>query len=77
MSALKNPATHLQSEQERIKNEFEETKRTLDQEWRQAVRGISNLRGEQPAAMADKAARVAQKNEQRHQTGAGPDSAAP
>jgi hypothetical protein len=60
-------AAHLQQEQARIKNEFEETKRSLNQEWRQAVKGISHLRGEQPAVMADKAARVTQKNEQWHQ----------
>src|ERR1017187_9228774 len=66
-ACIEKSATHLQSEQERIKNEFEEAKRTINQEWRQAVRGISNLRGEQPAAIADKAARVAQKNEQWHQ----------
>jgi hypothetical protein len=63
---IEKSATHLQSEQERIKNEFEEAKRTINQQWRQAVRGISSLRGEQPAVMADKAARVAQKNEQWH-----------
>jgi hypothetical protein len=59
-------AAHLQSEQERIKNEFEEAKWARNQEWRQAVKGISSLRGEQPARIAEKAARVAQKNEQWH-----------
>ncbi len=61
---LEKSAAHLQQEQARIKNEFEETKRSLNQEWRQAVKGISHLRGEQPAVMAGKAARVTQKNEQ-------------
>jgi hypothetical protein len=63
---LEKSAAHLQQEQARIKNEFEETKQSLNQEWRQAVKGISHLRGEQPVVMAGKAARIAQKNEQRH-----------
>jgi hypothetical protein len=65
---LEKSTAHLQAEQERIKAEFEEAKRTINQEWRQAVRGISNQRGEQPAVIAEKAARIAQKNERRHQT---------
>jgi hypothetical protein len=60
---IEKSAAHLQSEQERVKNEFEETKRRLNQEWRQAVRGISRLRGEQPVVVDNKAARLAQKNE--------------
>ncbi len=61
---IEKSATHLQSEQERIKNEFEVARRTINQQWRQAVKGISSRRGEQPVVIADKAARVAQKNEQ-------------
>jgi DNA segregation ATPase FtsK/SpoIIIE, S-DNA-T family len=66
-ACLEKSGVHYQSEQERIKNEFEETRRTLNQEWRQAVKGIGSLRGEQPAVIADKAARLAQKNERRQE----------
>ncbi len=63
---LEKSTTHLQSEQERIKNEFEEAKRAFNQEWRQAAKDISARRGEQPAILADKAAQAAQKNEHWH-----------
>jgi len=65
-ACVEKSATHLQTEQERIKNEFEETRRTLNQEWRQAVKSIGSQRGEQPVIVAAKAARVAQKNEAWH-----------
>ncbi len=63
-ACVEKSAAHLQSEQARVKNEFEETKRTFNAEWRQAVKAISARRGEQPVVIAEKAARVAQKNEQ-------------
>ena len=63
-ACLEQSAAHWQAEQERIKSEFEETKRAINQEWRQAVKGISSLRGEQPAVVAEKAARLGQKNDQ-------------
>jgi hypothetical protein len=55
--------THFQLEQERIKNEFETSKQTFNQEWRQAVRDIGQLRGVQPTAISAKASRLLQKNE--------------
>ena len=55
---------HFQLEQERIKDEFETSKQTFNQEWRQAVKDISQRRGIQPAAIDAKARRLAQKNEQ-------------
>ena len=57
-------AAHFQHEQERIKNEFETSRQTFNQEWRQAVRDIGQVRGEQPTAMSAKASRLLQKNEQ-------------
>jgi DNA segregation ATPase FtsK/SpoIIIE, S-DNA-T family len=57
-------AAHFQQEQERIKNEFETSKQTFNQEWRQAVRDIGQVRGEQPTAISAKASRLLQKNEQ-------------
>jgi len=55
--------THFQQEQERIKNEFETSKQTFNQEWRQAARDIGHLRGVQPTAISAKASRLLQKNE--------------
>ena len=55
--------THYQQEQERILNEFEETKRNLNLEWKQAAREISNARGSRPLALGEKASRLTQKNE--------------
>ena len=52
---------HLAAEQARIKNEFEAAKQSFHQEWRQAVREISQLRATQPAAIDAKAARISQK----------------
>ena len=54
-------------DQARIKNEFEDTKRNFNQEWRQAVRDLSNRRGEAPAVIDRKAAQVAGRNERKHQ----------
>ena len=54
---------HYQQEQARIKNEFEETKRTLNLEWKQAARSISQLRGTQPATLGERASRLGQKND--------------
>ena len=53
---------HFQQEQERIQNEFEETKRALNQEWKDAARNIGQLRGAQPVALGEQASRLAQKN---------------
>jgi hypothetical protein len=54
---------HLQSEQARIENEFETTKNNFNQEWRQAVRDISESRSTNSTVISGKAARLAQKNE--------------
>ena len=53
---------HFQQEQERIQNEFETSKQTFNQEWRQAARDITHQRGIQPAAISDKASRLIQNN---------------
>jgi hypothetical protein len=66
-ACVEKSALHLQQEQERIKNEFEETKRNFNQEWRQASKRISAQRGEQPLVVADKAARLMQTNERQYQ----------
>ena len=57
-------ATHLQQEQERIKTEFEISKQTFNQEWRQAARDIEQVRGIQPTTISAKSSRLLQKNEQ-------------
>ena len=62
-TGIEKSATHLQQEQERIQTEFTETRQRLNQEWRQAVKGISSVRGSQPAVIAEKAARLSGKNE--------------
>jgi hypothetical protein len=54
---------HLQSEQARIENEFEATKNNFNQEWRQAVRDISESRSTNSTVISEKAARLSQKNE--------------
>ncbi len=64
---LEKSATHLEQEQARLKQEFEETKRALNQAWKQAVKSISNRRGEEPAVVDAKAAQVAGKNERQHE----------
>jgi DNA segregation ATPase FtsK/SpoIIIE, S-DNA-T family len=56
-------STHFQQEQERIKNEFETSKQTFNQEWRQAARDIGQVRGVQPTTISAKASRLLQKNE--------------
>jgi len=59
-------AAHLQSEQARIENEFETAKNNFNQEWRQAVRDISESRSTNSTVISVKAAQVAQKNERWH-----------
>jgi len=54
---------HLQSEQSRIENEFETTRNNFNQEWRQAVRDISESRSTNSTVVSGKAARLSQKNE--------------
>ena len=62
-ACLEKSAVHWQHEQERLKNEFEETKRNFNQEWRQAARNITSRRGQEPAVINDKAARIMARNE--------------
>ena len=62
-TCIEKSAAQLQQEQERIQTEFTETRQRLNQEWRQAVKGISSVRGSQPTVIAEKAARLSQKNE--------------
>ncbi len=56
-------AAHLQSEQARFDDEFETTRNNFNQEWRQAVRNISESRSANSTVIREKAARVSQKNE--------------
>jgi DNA segregation ATPase FtsK/SpoIIIE, S-DNA-T family len=63
---VEKSAAHLQSEQERIKNEFDETKRAVNAEWRQATKGIAARRGEEPMVIAEKAARLSKKHDHWH-----------
>ncbi len=64
---LEKSAAHLQHEQERLKDEFEESRRNFNQEWRQATKQISAQRAEQPLVLSERAARIARQNAQRHQ----------
>ncbi|MEI6074086.1 MAG: FtsK/SpoIIIE domain-containing protein [Verrucomicrobiota bacterium] len=64
VACAEKSAARLVQEQARIKTEFETTKQTFHQEWRQAVREISQLRGTQPAVIDAKASRLGQKTEQ-------------
>ena len=57
---------HLKSESARIEREFEATKNNFNQEWRQAVRDISDSRSNNSKVISMKAARIVQKNDQRH-----------
>jgi hypothetical protein len=57
-ACLEKSAAYFQTEQERIKGEFEQTKENLNQTWRQAAREITARRSEEPAAVNDKAARI-------------------
>ena len=63
-ACVEKSAAHLQSEQARIKGEFETAKQTFNLEWRQAVRDISQSRSANATVISEKAARLAQKNQQ-------------
>jgi hypothetical protein len=65
-SAAEKAELHYQQEQERIRTEFENTVRNLNQEWRQAVRGAMELRGARPMGLDEQAQRASQKCEQLH-----------
>src|SRR5205823_4564302 len=53
-----------QQEQERIKNEFDNTTRSLDQQFKQTLKEAMDLRGSRPQQTDAKASRIARKNEQ-------------
>ncbi len=55
---------HYQREQNRISGEFDTTTRNLNQEWKQTVKQIVNVRGVRPMEVDQKALRAGQKNEQ-------------
>ena len=63
-ACIEKSGTHLQLEQARIKNEFETSKQTFNQEWRQAVRDISQSRSSNSTVINEKASRLFRKNEQ-------------
>ena len=65
-ACIEKSAAFLQSEQARIKNEFETAKQTFNQEWRQAVRGISQSRSTNATVINEKASRLVQKNQLWH-----------
>ncbi len=63
-AGVEKSAAHLQSEQARIKDEFETARQTFNQEWRQAVRDISQSRSTNATVISEKAARLVQINHQ-------------
>jgi DNA segregation ATPase FtsK/SpoIIIE, S-DNA-T family len=60
-------AAFHQSEQQRIETEFQETKDSVNQEWKQMSRGIVQLRNRRPTEVEDRVARLHQQNEQFYQ----------
>jgi hypothetical protein len=65
-ACVEKSAAHLESEHARIKNEFETARQTFNQEWRQAVRDISQSRSSNSSLISEKAARLVKKNQQWH-----------
>lgn len=61
-------AAHHQNEQVRIESEFQETKNTINQEWKRATREIAQSRNIRPTAVIERATRLHQKNEQFYQS---------
>src|SRR5262249_44643918 len=51
-----------QQDQERIKNDFENTNRALDQEYKRVIKETIDMRGERPLQLDEKAQRVSQHN---------------
>jgi len=62
-ACIEKSGAHLQAEQERIKAEFETRKQTYHQEWRQAVRDISQSRSSNSTVIGEKESRLTRKNE--------------
>jgi hypothetical protein len=65
---VEKSAAHLESEQARIKTEFDTARQTFNQEWRQAVRDISQSRSSNSSLISEKAARLVKKNQQWHRS---------
>jgi DNA segregation ATPase FtsK/SpoIIIE, S-DNA-T family len=59
--------TRYVRDQERVRAEFENIVRDLNQAWRHAVRGAMELRGARPVSLDEKAGRAARKCEQLYQ----------
>jgi len=65
-AAAEKAELRYQQDQERIRADFVNTVRDLNQEWRHAVRGAMELRGAKPMGLDEQAQRASQKNEQLH-----------
>ena len=57
---------HCRQEQERIKAEFTQANRALNQEWRRTVKGALDQRGVRPLEVDEKAQRTYRRNEEQH-----------
>jgi hypothetical protein len=62
--ALEKAEWRCRQEQERIQTEFENTSRTLNQQWKQTVKEAVGTRGSRAQAVDEKASRALRKNEQ-------------
>jgi hypothetical protein len=62
-AARQKNTEHYQREQSRIYTDFDTTTRNLNQEWKQTVKQIVNVRGVRPMEVDQKALRAGQKNE--------------
>ena len=65
-TAAEKAEQRYQLDQDRIRNEFESTVRSLNEEWRHAVRGAVEMRGARPVSLDEKAGRAARKNDELH-----------
>ena len=65
-AAAEKAELRYQQDQERIRANFVNTVRDLNQEWRHAVRGAMELRGARPVGLDEQAQRASQKNEHLH-----------
>lgn len=66
-SSAEQAAAHLQSEQARIENEFQENRNAINQQWKQSTRAIAGLRSSRPAEMDERIAQLHRRNERVHQ----------
>jgi DNA segregation ATPase FtsK/SpoIIIE-like protein len=65
-TAAEKAELRYKQDQERIRADFVNIVRDLNQEWRHAVRGAMELRGARPVSSDEQAQRAAQKNERLH-----------